>query len=82
MVIGHNTLMKVMDHMGAKGVKTSRYMFPRTRSSPLVVMLDAKPIGLYAFQYGFNNNMATSNASWSRATLLCSLAAQSWPRCR
>ena len=33
MVIGHNTLMKVLDHMGERGVKTSRFLFhPRTRS--------------------------------------------------
>ena len=27
MVIGHNTLMKVIDHMGEHGVKTSRFLF-------------------------------------------------------
>ena len=27
MVIGHNNLMKVIDHMGERGVKTSRFLF-------------------------------------------------------
>ena len=27
MVIGHNTLTKVIDHMGERGVKTSRFLF-------------------------------------------------------
>ena len=30
MVIGHNTLMKVIDHMGERGVKTSRFLFHPT----------------------------------------------------
>jgi hypothetical protein len=30
MVIGHNTLMKVMDHLGEKGVKTATYKFHPT----------------------------------------------------
>lgn len=30
MVIGHNTLMKVIDHMGERGVKTCRFLFHPT----------------------------------------------------
>ena len=30
MVIGHNTLIKVLDHMGERGVRTSRFLFHPT----------------------------------------------------
>ena len=84
MVIGHNTLMKVMDHLGEKGVKTATYKFHPTEKV-FAFGGDARREAAWSVRlpvFGYNNNMATLNASSSRATPLSSLVVQSLLRCR
>ena len=65
MVIGHNTLMKVLDHMGERGVKTSRFLFhPTDKVFALEVMPAVKHNGQFVRLSMCTSNMAMWSTSW------------------